>query len=81
MQQISGNQTWVSLSTYTQNNSDWVKNESLSMNMESLKDKADRYVTVRQAWFIAPATTNYRFLMACDDSCKLSFDQTPNRLG
>lgn len=81
MQQISGNQTWVYLSTYSQNDSDWVKNESLALNMEGLQDKAERYVTVRKAWFIAPATTNYRFLMACDDGCKLKFDQTAGRLG
>lgn len=30
-----------------------------------------------RGWFIAPATTNYRFYMACDDWCRLNLGDTP----
>ena len=29
-----------------------------------------------KGWFVAPATTNYRFYITCDDNCKLSLGNT-----
>lgn len=36
--------------------------------------KGSRY----RGWFVAPATTNYRFYMACDDTCDLNINLTPD---
>jgi hypothetical protein len=33
--------------------------------------------SIYKGWFVAPATTNYRFKMACDDRCSLSLGTTP----
>jgi hypothetical protein len=31
-----------------------------------------------RAWFIAPATTRYRFYMTCDDRCSLLLGEAPD---
>ena len=30
-----------------------------------------------KGWFVAPATTNYRFYIACDDYCDINLGNTP----
>jgi len=30
-----------------------------------------------RGWFVAPATTNYRFYMACDDWCRINLGNEP----
>jgi hypothetical protein len=34
--------------------------------------------SIYKGWFVAPATTNYRFKVACDDRCSLSLGTTPD---
>jgi hypothetical protein len=43
-------------------------------NEGDLEHHANKY----RGWFIAPATTNYRFYMACDDRCTLYLGDTPD---
>jgi hypothetical protein len=33
--------------------------------------QGDYYGSVMEGWFIPPATTTYKFYMACDDNCEL----------
>lgn len=33
--------------------------------------------SIYKGWFVAPATTNFRFKIACDDRCSLSLGTTP----
>jgi hypothetical protein len=30
-----------------------------------------------KGWFVAPATTRYRFYVACDQACDVQFGSTP----
>ena len=36
-----------------------------------------RLGNILKSWFVAPATTNYRFYVACDDTCELRMGDTP----
>jgi hypothetical protein len=46
-------------------------NEVLAMHLESAWNNATYYGNVYSGWFKAPATSNYKFYMACDDQCEL----------
>jgi hypothetical protein len=46
------------------------------MNMESSPNIGDRFGHEFKGWFVAPATTRYRFYMSCNDHCKLWMDNT-----
>jgi len=56
---------------------DWIRSESLSMQLESFSNVGDRLHHRFRGWFKAPSTTNYRFYQSCDDQCTLSIDTTP----
>jgi hypothetical protein len=45
--------------------------------MEAPFGEADQFGSVYKGWFVAPATTKYRFYISCDDICKLSLGSTP----
>jgi hypothetical protein len=38
--------------------------------------EGDMLGNIFKGWFVAPATTNYRFYIACDDYCDLSLGNT-----
>jgi hypothetical protein len=40
--------------------------------MENPYHEGDRLGSIYKGWFIAPATTNYKFYIACDDYCKIN---------
>ena len=40
--------------------------------MQSPQNEADQSGSIYKGWFVAPATTNYRFYMTCDDYCSVS---------
>ena len=44
-------------------------NESLAMQIETETNVCDSCQNIFRGWFIAPATTNYRFWAAVDDYC------------
>ena len=44
--------------------------------MQSPQNEADYSGSIYKGWFVAPATTNYRFYMTCDDFCSLSMGTT-----
>jgi len=46
-----------------------VGTNQLALQMEAPFTVGDYIGNLFQAWFIAPATTRYRFYMACDDAC------------
>jgi hypothetical protein len=46
--------------------------ETLALNMESPYNEGTLLGNVYKGWFVAPATTNYKFYLACDDFCKLN---------
>ena len=46
--------------------------------MQLPSNVGDDHGSVMKGWFVAPATTNYRFYMSCDDSCRLNLGNTPN---
>lgn len=50
--------------------------EILATDLEAQKNYKDgHYGNVFSGYFKAPATAEYRFYMACDDSCQLSFSK------
>jgi len=50
--------------------------QKLSLTMQSPQNEADMSGNIYKGWFVAPATTNYRFYMTCDDYCSLSIGST-----
>jgi hypothetical protein len=50
---------------------DFVRNESLALTLSTPLDEGTNIGNVFKGWFIPPATTNYKFWMACDDHCIL----------
>jgi hypothetical protein len=44
--------------------------------METSINSGYYYGNILQGWFIPPATTSYRFYMACDDNCILKIGAT-----
>jgi len=51
----------------------------LELSMEKQYNEPDKNIGSKyRGWFIAPATTNYRFYAACDDRCSLSISTTPD---
>jgi len=57
-----------------------ITNETLSLQMEVPKDVGSQLANVMKGWFIPPATTRYRFYIACDDMCHLNLGSTPNSI-
>jgi hypothetical protein len=49
----------------------------LGMHMETPRDVGDNMANVMRGWFVAPATTRYRFMTACDDYCALRMSSHP----
>ena len=45
--------------------------QKLSLTMQAPHNEADMSGNIYKGWFVAPATTNYRFYMTCDDYCSL----------
>lgn len=37
----------------------------------------DHFSSVMRGWFVAPATTRYRFYVACDDWCRINLGDSP----
>jgi hypothetical protein len=54
----------------------YIYSEVLAMHLESAQNNATYYGNVYSGWFKAPSTTNYKFYMACDDSCELRLSTT-----
>jgi len=50
---------------------------SLAMQYEGFNAHANYYVDHYYAWFLAPATTRYRFYSVCDDHCWVKLGLTP----
>jgi len=42
--------------------------------LDGLRNIGSKY----RGWFVAPASTNYRFYAACNDRCSLSISTTPD---
>lgn len=53
--------------------------EKLAMTMSIPYNEENYYGNILKGWFIPPATTKYRFYMACDDDCDLSMGKTPGK--
>lgn len=69
---------WVWLNNYDDElRPDWTREESLALTLEAPIDIAERIVHNYKGWFVAPATTRYRFYLACDDHCFVDLDLTP----
>jgi hypothetical protein len=47
------------------------------MSLESPYRVGDKIGNWFKGWFVAPATTNYRFYMACDDYCNIVLGDSP----
>ena len=45
-------------------------------NLQLLSDNGDSHNSAFKAWFVAPATTRYRFYQTCDDNCNFAMDTT-----
>lgn len=45
--------------------------DSLALSLESPYQVGDKLGNMFKGWFVAPATTNYRFYVACDDYCNI----------
>lgn len=55
----------------------FTKVESIATTFTSPYMEGDYLGNVHKGWFVAPATTKYRFYMACDDNCLLRLGKTP----
>ncbi len=44
--------------------------EHLALHLESFQNQGTYFGRVFQGYFKAPATTNYKFYISCDDSCE-----------
>jgi hypothetical protein len=53
---------------------------SLVLSLESPYAEDDKIASIYKGWFVAPATTNYRFYIACDDYCSIDIGDTPNQV-
>lgn len=45
---------------------------------ENFTATTDHSGSIFRGWFVAPATTRYRFAQSCDEECSLSFSATPD---
>lgn len=54
--------------------------KQLAMTFETPYHIGDRHGSYFKGWFVAPATTNYRFYLACDDYCSLKLGNTSNQI-
>jgi hypothetical protein len=41
----------------------------LALTMEAGYNEGEIITNIFRGWFVPPATTNYRFYIACDDKC------------
>jgi len=55
---------------------DWTRETSLGLTLEVSPNIGDRFAHEFTGWFVAPATTNYRFYMSCNDHCHVKLDTT-----
>ena len=46
--------------------------KTLALSMEAPAYEGDRIGNIWKGWFVAPATTNYKFYIACDDYCNIN---------
>ena len=51
-------------------------NETLALSFENPFNEGNFLGNVYKGWFVAPATTRYRFYITCDDLCKLNLGNT-----
>jgi hypothetical protein len=54
--------------------------ESLLLHFDSPTNIGYKDSQKFEAWFVAPETTSYRFYVACDDTCQLLLDTTPDSI-
>jgi len=54
--------------------------EDLALSFESMVSRGWRTGHVMKGWFVPPATTRYRFYIACDDYCNIELGDTPNQV-
>jgi hypothetical protein len=59
---------------------DYNSTKYLATSMESPYANGDKLGNLFQGWFVAPASTNYRFYVACDDYCKIRLGDTPDQV-
>lgn len=59
---------------------DFVRNESIALTLATPLDEGSSIGNLFKGWFIAPATTNYKFYMSCDDHCILKLGLTPENV-
>ena len=70
---------WIStIDDLTKTN--WTRTDTLALNLETPVNIGDRYAQKLRGWFVAPATTRYKFYMACDDACKLSMNLVADKI-
>lgn len=49
--------------------------ESLILHFDGPTNIDDNFSARHEGWYVAPATTRYRFYVACDNQCQLHLDQ------
>jgi hypothetical protein len=52
--------------------------DDLAIHFESPRNLYSNIATVYRGWFIAPATTRYRFYTVCDDHCAMRMAHHPD---
>lgn len=52
-------------------------NDTLALSMQTPHQMGDSYSSAMRGWFVAPATTRYRFYLACDDHCNINLGNEP----
>lgn len=53
-------------------------NNSFDPTQQDFHDSVEYSGSIFKGWFVAPATTNYRFLQACHGECSLWLSTTPD---
>jgi hypothetical protein len=54
--------------------------EDLALSFESMGGRGIQTGHIMKGWFVPPATTRYRFYVACDDYCNIVLGDTPNQI-
>ena len=64
--------SWISLGSF----GSYTAEEKFTPLISSLHALGSYYSQQMTGYFKAPASTNYRFYMTCDDDCRLDFSET-----
>lgn len=70
----ANNNNWLNWWELTKNRYNFT--EHLALTLGARRNEGDKIGNIFKGWFIAPATTRYRFYIACNDYCNINLGNT-----